>query len=73
MSMHVKRVLKFKKSLLKRLKEEVEGDRSGWERFVIIRTYTQEGMSIYPRTMLGAALLLDRHCNSLNPIPKGRK
>jgi len=71
MSMHVKEILKFKKSFLKRLKEEVEGDRSDWERFVIIKADTQEGMSMYPRTMLGATLLLDRHYNSLTPYRKG--
>jgi hypothetical protein len=37
MSMHVKEILKFKKSFLKRLQEDVEGDRKGWERFVIIK------------------------------------
>ena len=71
MSMHVKEILKFRKSFLKRLKEEVEGDRSDWERFVIIKADTQEGMSMYPRTMLGATLLLDRHYNSLTPYRKG--
>src|ERR1022692_4149311 len=44
MSMHVKEILKFKKSFLKRLKEEGEGDRSGWERFVIIKVDTREGI-----------------------------
>ncbi len=71
MSMHVKEILKFKKGFLKRLKEEVEGDRSAWERFVIIKADAQEGMSMYPRTMLGATLLLDRHYNSLTPYRKG--
>jgi hypothetical protein len=71
MSMHVKEILKFKKSFLKRLKEEVEGDRSDWERFVIIKVDTREGMSMYPRTMPGATLLLDRHYNSLTPYRKG--
>jgi hypothetical protein len=71
MSMHVKEILKFKKSFLKRLKEEVEGDRSGWERFVIIKVDAQEGMSMYPRTMPGATLLLDRHYNSMTPYRKG--
>ena len=71
MSMHVKEILKFKKSFLKRLKEEVEGDRSDWERFVIIKVDAQEGMSMYPRTMPGATLLLDRHYNSLTPYRKG--
>jgi SOS-response transcriptional repressor LexA len=71
MSMHVKEILKFKKSFLKRLKEEVEGDRSNWERFVIIKVDTEEGMSMYPRTMPGASLLLDRHYNSMTPYRKG--
>ncbi len=71
MSMHVKEVLKFKKSFLKRLREDVEGDRKGWERFVIIKADAQGGMSMYPRTMPGAALLLDRHYNSLTPYRRG--
>jgi hypothetical protein len=71
MSMHVKEVPKFKKSFLKRLREEVEGDRKGWERFVIIKADAQGGMSMYPRTMPGAALLLDRHYNSLTPYRRG--
>ena len=71
MSMHVKEVLKFRKSFLKRLREEVEGDRKGWERFVIIKADAQGGMSMYPRTMPGAALLLDRHYNSLTPYRRG--
>src|SRR5712692_4634421 len=71
MSMHVKEILKFKKSFLKRLKEEAEGDRRGWERFVIIKVDTQEGMSMYPGTMPDAGLLLDRHYNSMTPYRKG--
>jgi hypothetical protein len=67
MSVHVKEILKFKKSFLKRLQEDVEGDRKGWERFVIIKADAQGGMSMYPRTMPGATLLLDRHYNSLTP------
>ena len=70
-SMHVKEILKFKKTFLKRLKEEVDGDRRAWERFVIVKADAQEGMSMYPRTMPGATLLLDRHYNSLTPYRKG--
>ena len=70
MTMHVKDVLKFKKSFLKRLKPESEGDRSAWERFVAIKADTLEGMSMYPRTAPGAILLLDRHYNSLAPYRK---
>jgi Peptidase S24-like len=72
-SMHVKETLRFKKSFLKRLKTEMEGGRSGWERFVIIKMDTQGGMSMYPRTMPGAFVLIDRHYNSLIPYHKGEK
>src|SRR5664279_5550031 len=42
MSMHVRETLKFKRSFLKRLKQEAEGGQSDWERFVIIKADTQE-------------------------------
>jgi hypothetical protein len=71
MSMHVKEILKFKKSFLKRLRAAMEGDREGWERFVVIRVDAREGMSMYPRTLPGATLLIDRHYNSLAPYRKG--
>ena len=71
MSMHVKEILKFKKSFLKRLKEEMEGDRTGWDRFVIIKVDAQDGVSMYPRVQPGATALLDRHYNSLSPYRKG--
>jgi len=71
MGRHVKEILKFKSSFLKRLKEKTEGDRNGWERFVIIRVEDQECMSMYPRLLPGAAVLLDRHYNSLAPYRKG--
>jgi hypothetical protein len=71
MSMHVKEILKFKKSFLKRLKEDVEGDRRNWERFVIIMADARGGASMYPRATPGATLLLDRHYNSLTPYRRG--
>jgi hypothetical protein len=67
MGMYVKEIVKFKKSFLKRLKPEAEGDCGYWERFVAIKADAQEGMSMYPRTTPGAILLLDRHYNSLVP------
>ncbi|MFZ3265106.1 MAG: S24 family peptidase [Terriglobales bacterium] len=70
-SMHVNEILKFKKSFLNRLKEEMQGDRSGWDRFVIIKVDAQDGISMYPRLQPGATALLDRHYNSLNPYRKG--
>jgi Peptidase S24-like len=71
MSMHVKDRLKFKKSFLKRLKREMEGDRGGWDRFVIVKADAHEGITMCPRIMPGATLLLDRHYNSLIPYRKG--
>ncbi len=70
-SMNVKEILKFKKSFLKRLRTEIEGNREAWERFVLIKVDGEEGMSMYPRLMPGATLLLDRHYNSLKPYRKG--
>jgi hypothetical protein len=65
MSMNVKDILKFKKSFLRNLRAETEGNRSGWERFVLIKVDAREGMSMYPRLLPGATVLIDRHYNSL--------
>jgi SOS-response transcriptional repressor LexA len=70
-SMHVKEMLKFKKTFLRKLNAETEGDRATWERFVLIKANSHEGMSMYPRLAPGATLLLDRHYNSLKPYRKG--
>ena len=70
-SMNVKEILKFKKTFLRKLKAETEGDRESWERFVLIKVDGREGMSMYPRLLPGATLLLDRHYNSLKPYRKG--
>jgi len=66
-SMAVKDILKFKSAFLRRLKPALEGDREHWERFVVIRADAREGMSMYPRLLPGATLLLDRHYNALTP------
>lgn len=71
MSMHVKEILKFKKTFLRRLRVAIEGDRDGWERFVVLKVDAREGMSMYPRMSPGATLLIDRHYNSLAPYRKG--
>src|SRR5205809_2780809 len=41
-SMHVKEILKFKKTFLRKLKAESEGDRENWERFVLIKVDGRE-------------------------------
>ncbi len=71
MNMKVKDTLKLKKSFLRKLRPEIEGDREEWERFVIIRAGGREGMSMYPRLLPGATVLIDRHYNSLKPYRKG--
>lgn len=71
MEMNVKDMLKFKKRFLQGLQAETEGDRDGWERFVLVRVDAREGMSMYPRLLPGATVLIDRHYNSLKPYRKG--
>ena len=70
-SMNVKEIHKFKKNFLRKLKAEIEGDRETWERFVLIKADGREGMSMYPRLLPGATVLIDRHYNSLKPYRKG--
>ncbi len=73
-SMHVKEILKFKKTFLRRLKPDPEGDRSAWQRFVLIKADAKEALSMYPRLVAGATLLLDgshlilRPHNQASPI-----
>src|SRR5580658_7218201 len=43
-SMNVKKILKFKKSFLHKLKAETDGDRSAWHRFVLIRLDPRESV-----------------------------
>ena len=71
-SMHVKEIVKFKRSFLKRIKEEMVGSsRAHWDRFVIIKAEPQEAENMSPRMQAGATVLLDRHYNSLVPYRKG--
>jgi len=70
-SMHVKNILKFKKTFLKKLKAVPEAGRRGWERFVLVQVSQQEGLSMSPRLTPGAVVLIDRHYNSLKPYRKG--
>jgi len=67
---HVKDIVKFKKSFLNRLRAETEGDRSAWQRFVLIKVDVKEAAAMHPRLAPGAMLLLDRHYNALTPYRK---
>jgi hypothetical protein len=70
-SAQVKEILKFKKTFLQQLRAKSEGDRSSWQRFVLIKADAKEAMTMYPRLLPGATLLLDRHYNGLAPYRKG--
>lgn len=71
MSMNVKDILKFKKTFLRRLRPAAESGRHEWQRFVLVKLDAREGMSMYPRLLPGATVLIDRHYNSLKPYRKG--
>jgi len=66
----VRDILKFKKTFLRRLKADMQSPREGWTRFVVIRL-GQEALSMYPRLLPNATVLIDRHYNSLKPARKG--
>jgi hypothetical protein len=72
-SANVKDILKFKKTFLKRLRPEMQTPRDGWQRFVMIRVDARDGMSMYPRLLPGATVLIDRHYNSLKPYHKNEQ
>ena len=69
----VKDILKFKKSFLKRLRPALESPRSDWRRFVLVKVDARDGMSMYPRLLPGATVLIDRHYNSLAPYRKNEQ
>ena len=64
---HVSDTLKISKNRLCLLRPALEGDRSAWQRFICLQASAREGMSMYPRLLPAAILLLDRHYNSLAP------
>jgi hypothetical protein len=70
-SMDVIEILKFKKSFLSKLKSETEGDRSGWQRFVLIKIDARDATPMHPRLAPGSMLLIDRHYNALKAYRKG--
>jgi len=70
-SMKVREIQKFKQNFLRKLRPEMHGRRSDWERFVAVKVGAGDGMSMYPRLLPGATVLLDGHYNSLQPYRKG--
>ena len=69
----VRDILKFKKNFLRRLRPAAESARHDWRRFVLIKVDARDGMSMYPRLLPGATVLIDRHYNSLAPYRRGEQ
>lgn len=63
-------IQKFRRSFLRKLRPDLHGKRRDWERFVCVRA-DADGMSMYPRLLPGATVLIDRHYNSLEPYRRG--
>ena len=70
MSMNVREIQKFKRNFLRKLRPELDEKRRNWERFVVIKA-DSEALSMYPRLLPGATILIDRHYNSLQSYRKG--
>ncbi len=54
-------VLKFRTSFLEKLGSACEPSRTQWDRFVGIEVEAREAMSMFPRLVPGATVLIDRH------------
>lgn len=65
MRLNVSEVSRFRRSFLRRLRPEMEGNRKDWGRFIALKVDGREGMSMYPRLLPGATVLIDRYYNSL--------
>src|SRR5207237_438337 len=72
-SSQVKEIHNFRRSFLRRLRPDLAPGRQEYERFVLMRVDAQAGMSMYPRLLPGATVLIDRHYNALEPYRKGEQ
>lgn len=70
---HLLAMLKVRKELLQRQQPAMDGSRSAWQRFIFVQASAREGMSMYPRLLPGACVLLDRHYNSLAPYHRNER
>lgn len=70
MNMKVRDIEKYKRSFLRKLRSDTHGRRRDWERFVSIRA-DADSVSMYPRILPGATLLIDRHYTSLQAFRRG--
>lgn len=63
----VQEIHKYRKNFLRKLRPAMEGKRGDWDRFVVLTADAREGMSMFPRLLPGAIILVDRHYNSVKP------
>src|SRR3974377_548264 len=71
LSMHVRELLKFKRSSLHRLRRATARERAGWTRFVAIKGDAREALTMHPRLLAGPTVVIARHHNSLLPHRRG--
>jgi hypothetical protein len=60
-------VVKFKQSLLRRMRPDMKGKRSDWVRFLMMKPARTCCEAMSPRLGPGCIVLIDRHYNSLSP------
>jgi hypothetical protein len=66
-------VLKFKDSVLRRMRAEPSKQRATWLRFVMIQPRRADCDAMAPRLGPGCTVLLDRHYDSFAPYRRGEK
>lgn len=66
-------VLKFKQSFLRRMREDIHGDRANWLRFVMMKPSRACCEAMGPRLAPGCTVLIDRHYNALEPYRRGER
>jgi transcriptional regulator with XRE-family HTH domain len=59
--------LKFKRSFLRRIRPNINGERSNWTRYILLRASAETAFAMSPRITSGATMLIDRHYNSFEP------
>lgn len=67
----IRETLKFSANFLRGLRSLCEPARAHWERFVALRVDARDGMSMFPRLMPGAIILVDRHYHAPKPYRRG--
>ncbi len=64
-------ILKFPARFLRSLHPACTPARARWERFIAARVDARIGMSMFPRLLPGATVLIDRHYHALKPYRRG--